>query len=306
VSGRCLGGVQEVTRRCLGRRARGSCRGLRRGRRRGRPLRRAAPCSRPACRPPLGRYGEIWGDMGRDGETGLPPAFGVERRSAQSGKVDPRSAEIRRDPPRSAEVGPAARAETERRGCAEVAPRQRRPPGSRRHTRLLLRLRRILPQRGTRPLRRRTPPRRRRSPAERRPTCWSAPPSGDMGRCGEIWAAYVLERATLGRYGEIWGDMGRYGRPTCWSAPPSGDMGRCGEIWGDMGPGCGLAQTSRSTAGRRGGTKRVGTAEHRRRLKKWTPLARQLEDENTSSASRAREMVEIRGDTGRDGELFRF
>ena len=51
-----------------------------------------------------------------------------------------------------------------------------------------------------------------------------------MGRYGEIWGdmGEMWAHGEQGRYGEIWGDMGRYGE--IW-----GDVGRCGEIWGDMG-----------------------------------------------------------------------
>ena len=41
----------------------------------------------------------------------------------------------------------------------------------------------------------------------------------------------------MGRYGEIWGDMGRYGASqlTYRRTWLEGDIGRYGEIWGDMG-----------------------------------------------------------------------
>jgi len=44
----------------------------------------------------------------------------------------------------------------------------------------------------------------------------------------------------MGRYGEIWGDMGRYGEIT------SSTAGRYGEIWGDMGR---YGEITSSTAG---------------------------------------------------------
>ena len=44
--------------------------------------------------------------------------------------------------------------------------------------------------------------------------------AGDLGRYGEMWAAYVVGTPASGR--EIWGDMGRCGQSTWWVRQPQG------------------------------------------------------------------------------------
>ena len=53
---------------------------------------------------------------------------------------------------------------------------------------------------------------------------------GGMGRCGAVWrdmGRYGEIWGGMGRCGEVWGDVGRYGE--MW-----GGMGRCGEVWGEV------------------------------------------------------------------------
>ena len=113
--------------------------------------------------------------------------------------------------------------------------------------------------------------------------------AGDMGRYGEIWAAYVLKTPPSGREESVFRASREYngedysgvrvlsgagwGYKNTYSASRARDLGRYGEIRGDMG---------RSSASR---------------------LTGMMAERATSSAS-CSEIASLRGDMGRYGEIW--